>query len=80
MTKEIINCKIKQNREKYEEKLDAICDIVKDIVPLKIRISFKKRKMRLFDAVVNRQGRKPNKRKLRISESEWFGIYQNLQT
>ena len=44
MTKEIINCKIKQNREKYEEKLDAICDMVKDIVPLKIRISFKRKK------------------------------------
>lgn len=79
MVKEQYKCRNTQNREKYEDKLNAICDLVKDIVPLKIRTDFKKRKLRLFDAVVNRHGRKPpNRGKLTVSESKWFGIYQSI--
>lgn len=79
MNKKIDKCRIKQIRQRYEERLNAIFDVVKDVVPLKMRVDFKRRKLRLFDAVVNRQGKKPPQRgKLAISETEWFGIYQTL--
>ena len=71
--------KCNQIRNGYKAKLDVICEILKDVVPLKIRVMYKRRKLRLFEAVINRKGRKPPKRgKLTVSEVGWLGFYQSI--
>ena len=67
------NC---QMREYYEEYIDVLCHLLEDIVPLKVRVAYKKRKLRVFDAVYFRTNRKPPQRgKMRISIANWLDFY-----
>lgn len=73
----------KRIRDKYEARLDALCEFIEDIVSVNIRVHYKRRKLRLFDVVVNSQGRKPSKRgKLKANAAVWLcmpSFYQNYR-
>ena len=61
-----------RNREKYEARLDALCEFLEDVVPLRVRVLYKRRKLRLFDAVMSGQIKiPPPKRKLTATIEKW---------